>query len=448
MGAYKQFLTSDIIITPFEVNKSFTFQGASELTASAVSIDRFLGLNTSSLFNPTTDPKTGQVSGATQYQRLIYNSIKELFYSNYLSSSYGDPANVGFIVPGNDEAGNVLVGSPSSTGRYFNYKQTDLTFARYFPTASNSTIGVISIPSRLFGNYIQPNSFQYTASTAASINVSLAFPGEFFNNTTTSGSININGIEFYATSSLTLPPNEPTRIYFYLQNGVGGVNTTNINAIQAITASLNFSSSIAPYDTYLSDITASRLALTLRLQAKTPGPVGNSYFVTPLIPPSSTTNFTGGITANFADDGEGNLISGSTIYGNIFYYQGLAIITSGSSADILNFVTSSAVTCSFSSSLTIYETQYKCTIRSNEFNATLNPSAEVSGSMLSYSGSYFYQPNGGIPTDNVTGSYFAPYVSTVGLYDEDQNLLAVGKLAQPLPTSATTDITILVNMDR
>ena len=317
MGAYKQFLTSDIIITPFEVNKSFTFQGASELTASAVSIDRFLGLNTSSLFNPTIDPKTGQVSGSTQYQRLIYNSIKELFYSNYLSSSYGDPANVGFIVPGNDEAGNVLVGPPSSTGRYFNYKQTDLTFAKYFPTASDSTIGVISIPSRLFGNYIQPNSF------------------------------------IWKSSSFTI-----------------------------------------------------------------------------------------------IDDGEGNLISGSTIYGNIFYYQGLAIITSGSSADILNFVTSSAVTCSFSSSLTIYETQYKCTVRSNEFNATLNPSAEVSGSILSYSGSYFYQPNGGIPTDNVTGSYFAPYVSTVGLYDEDQNLLAVGKLAQPLPTSATTDITILVNMDR
>jgi hypothetical protein len=315
MGAYKQFLTSDI--TPFEVNKSFTFQGASELTASAVSIDRFLGLNTSSLFNPTIDPKTGQVSGSTQYQRLIYNSIKELFYSNYLSSSYGDPANVGFIVPGNDEAGDVLVGSPSSTGRYFNYKQTDLTFAKYFPTASDSTIGVISIPSRLFGNYIQPNSF------------------------------------IWKSSSFTI-----------------------------------------------------------------------------------------------IDDGEGNLISGSTIYGNIFYYQGLAIITSGSSADILNFVTSSAVTCSFSSSLTIYETQYKCTVRSNEFNVTLNPSAEISGSILSYSGSYFYQPNGGIPTDNVTGSYFAPYVSTVGLYDEDQNLLAVGKLAQPLPTSATTDITILVNMDR
>lgn len=321
MGAYKQFLTSDIIITPFEVNKSFTFQGAAALTASSVSIDRFLGLNTSSLFNPATDPKTGQVSESTQYQRLIYNSIKELFYSNYLSSSlgysYGDPLNIGYIIPGANEAGNVLVGSPSSTGRYFNYKQTDLTFAKYFPITSNSTIGVISIPSRLFGNYIQPNSF------------------------------------IWKSSSFTI-----------------------------------------------------------------------------------------------TDDGEGNLISGSTIYGNIFYSHGIAVITSGSSADILNFVTSSAVTCSFSSSLTIYETQYKCTIRENEFNATLNPSAEIGATETVLDESYFYQPNGGILADNVTGSYFAPYITTVGLYDEDQNLLAIGKLAQPLPTTATTDTTILINIDR
>jgi hypothetical protein len=48
----------------------------------------------------------------------------------------------------------------------------------------------------------------------------------------------------------------------------------------------------------------------------------------------------------------------------------------------------------------------------------------------------------------VTESYFSPYVTTVGLYDDDQNLLAVGKLSQPLPTSPTTDTTILINIDR
>jgi hypothetical protein len=34
------------------------------------------------------------------------------------------------------------------------------------------------------------------------------------------------------------------------------------------------------------------------------------------------------------------------------------------------------------------------------------------------------------------------------MYNEQNELLAVGKLAQPLPTSRTTDTTILVNIDR
>jgi hypothetical protein len=45
MGAYKQFLASDIVVTPFEVNKAFSFKGAAAMTASDVGIDRFLGTN-------------------------------------------------------------------------------------------------------------------------------------------------------------------------------------------------------------------------------------------------------------------------------------------------------------------------------------------------------------------------------------------------------------------
>ena len=95
MSAYKQFLASDITVVPFEVNKSFSYKGA-ELQGADVAIDRYLGLNTSSLFNPNTDPTTGQVS--TQYQRLVYDSIQELYYSNYLSSSYGSPATTQSLV--------------------------------------------------------------------------------------------------------------------------------------------------------------------------------------------------------------------------------------------------------------------------------------------------------------------------------------------------------------
>ena len=297
--AYKQFLASDIIVTPFVVNKGFSFK-QSEWSAEA-QVDKFLGTSGSFLTNTST---TGVIN--TEYQVLVYNSVKELYYSNFLTQSYGDVLQVGYIVPGVNSEGNVLVGSPDSTGRYFNYLQSTLTASRFWPTGSGAQVGVISVSAKLFGEYIQPNSFKY---------------------------------EFVSAS----------------------------------------------------------------------------------------------ITHTLTDDGEGNLLSGSINVGNIIYPHGLAIITSqllaSGSIDVSN------VTCSFSSSMTIYETQYKCTIRENEFNFSLNPSL-ISGS------------TDGTAYNYVTSSYFNPYVTTVGLYDEYQNLLAIGKLAQPLPTTATTDTTILINIDR
>jgi hypothetical protein len=308
MSAYKQLLAQDVIITPFEVNKSFTFNGASQLTGSNIGIDRFIGKNltasyqsNSNIFNPNSDPTTGQIS--TQYQRLIYNSIKELYYSNYISGSYGSPASLPVLIPGNDPEGNVLVGATYSP-LFDNYLQSTLSFPHYFPTSSNSIIGILAIPSRLFGDKIQPNSF-----------------------------------------------------YYKTANG-----------------------------TYI-------------------------------------------------DDGEGNITSGSNIVGNIIYQHGMIIMTSASNNDINEFTTGSNITCSFSSSYSIYETQYKCTIRENEFNFSQNPTL-LSGS----SNDTLY--------NFATSSYFAPYITTVGLYDEMQNLIAVGKLSQPLPSSRTTDMTIYVNIDR
>lgn len=304
MGAYKQFLASDIIIVPFEVNKGFSFPYSQFATGSdnqLVGIDRFYGVSGSFETNQTT---TGTLS--TQYQVLVYNSIKELYYSNYLTQSYGDSIQTSSIIPGENEAGNALVGPTNSTGRYYNYPQSTLTASRSWTTGSGANIGVISVPSKTFGAYIQPNSFTYTFVSAS-------------------------------------------------------------------------------------------------------------------------------ITHTLTDDGEGNLVSASVNVGNIIYPHGLAIITNQGLATGSVSVTN--VTCSFSSSYVIYETQYKCTVRENEFNFSLNPSL-ISGS------------TDGTVYGYVTSSYFSPYLTTIGLYDEAQNLLAVGKLAQPLPTSATTDTTILINLDR
>ena len=140
-------------------------------------------------------------------------------------------------------------------------------------------------------------------------------------------------------------------------------------------------------------------------------------------------------TTIYTDDGEGGLISGSTKVGDVIYEHGMVIMTENDSTRTNLFVTDSNVILSFQSTMTIYESQYKCTFSPNEYTYTQNPSA-ISGSA-----------NSGIVYDFLTGSYFQPYVTTVGLYNNANQLVAVGKLSQPLQSSNVTDTTILVNLD-
>ena len=320
MGAFKKLLASDVIVTPFEVNKGFTFEGAAALTASDAGIDRFLGQNITGLFD-TSEATTGEI--ATEYKRLVYNSAKELYYSNTVGT-----ASLAFTVPGLDSTGDVLTGPASSAGRYENYLQTTLTVERFFPTGADDVIGVISIPSRLYGDRIQPGSFRFTAE---------------------SGSV-------YDDGNGTL--------FFDLDDGYAG-NIIYQHGLIILT--------------------------------------------------KDNEEVTGGLY-------------GSGTYGSSTY--------AGDAKPFLqNLIESPNAVCSFSSSFSLFETQYKCTVDTSEFNFSLNPSL-ISGS------------TDGTVYDFATGSYFNPYITTVGLYNEAQDLIAVGKLAKPLPSNNTTDLTILINIDR
>ena len=47
----------------------------------------------------------------------------------------------------------------------------------------------------------------------------------------------------------------------------------------------------------------------------------------------------------------------------------------------------------------------------------------------------------------LTGSNFAPYVTTVGLYDDDYNLIAIGKLSEPVQNDPDVELTLVVRID-
>lgn len=139
-------------------------------------------------------------------------------------------------------------------------------------------------------------------------------------------------------------------------------------------------------------------------------------------------------TAILEDDGNGNIVDAATPtthVGNVIYAHGIVVITNNSYLNTLQINTGQSL--QFKATFTIYENQTRCHINENEFNFTQNPSA-TSGST-------------GIYNNNVTGSSFTPYATTVGLYNAANQLLAVGKLAQPYPIPSNTDITFVVKYD-
>ena len=145
----------------------------------------------------------------------------------------------------------------------------------------------------------------------------------------------------------------------------------------------------------------------------------------------SSFSISGSTSGSIVDDGEGNLIvSGSTNYvGNIIYSHGMVLFTSQSYINTIQ----DDYTASYQAETTIFENQYKCTAREYEFNYSQNPTTTTGsdGQVYGY----------------ITGSDFAPYITCVGLYNEASELLAIGKLAQPLPTSRTSDISVIVRFD-
>lgn len=317
MSAFKQFLSTDVTVVPFVVNKSFTFEGEDSfdnngiIRLSAINYN----LTSSQFFNSASSVLSSSVSLGG-----LYNSIKQLYYTNYISNPIsGSPYITNYLGQTIEDDSRTNVYS-----RFYNYEQTSLFqtnsvgytsnygFERFFNTGSGVGVQVLSIPKEYFGDYINPNTF-----------------------------------------------------YFKLE----GLNPGDFDVV--------------------------------------------------------------------TDNGNGILISGSQTVGIINYSHGTVLFTNLPFLPQIdeNFQNATNLTCSFQSSRTIFETQYKCTIRPDEFNFSLNPSL-ISGS------------TDGTIYSFATSSYFSPYVTTVGFYNENQELLMVAKLAKPLPTSATTDTTILVNIDK
>ena len=178
--------------------------------------------------------------------------------------------------------------------------------------------------------------------------------------------------------------------------------------------------------------------------------------------------------------------------GNVFYNQGLIVITR-----YLNIILENGINdnpgfkLNFKSTETIYENEYLLVVGEDEFNISTNPSAVVSigqqiekftdsdgkvftvipypgakyvrkqtilddGTLLDYGYTGSVSPltkRVGFEQIEVsssidpTGSFLAPFITTIGLYDDDANCVAVAKLPQPIKCLPDIPLNFIVRFD-
>ena len=152
------------------------------------------------------------------------------------------------------------------------------------------------------------------------------------------------------------------------------------------------------------------------------------------------------------------------VMGNVFYSHGIITITRDTDTSRLGMLDEDWQ-LNYQSTNTIYENEILLVVDEDEFNTSTNPSAVnfVNLQNVEYTTSFegtkrtskydaatikpeflAYEYSSSI---DQTGSFIAPYVTTIGLYDENMDMVAVAKLATPIKSTPDLPVNFLVRID-
>ena len=203
------------------------------------------------------------------------------------------------------------------------------------------------------------------------------------------------------------------------------------------------------------------------------------------IKPGSVVLIDESTNITYTDDGYSNLLdSSNNIKGNVFYGLGLVILTKG----VIQNTTLTNFFLNFRATKTIYENEIFISVLENEFNFSQSPSAvyqvggytkqilitdpwdpagirKVSSSIWEYGTRYVrnkdfpysssldktkkgsFDDYLTLGASDRTGSFLAPMITTIGLYDDSLNMVAVAKLPVPIKSLPDYPVNFIVRFD-
>jgi len=358
---FKNLKSDDILVSPFEVHKTFTVTNLD--SGSGVFALPITKGTDATQYNWTTDSAFKTISSSIFHSLPNYYVINKMFYrdianmSGYIDYIHGIPNGV-----------NPIISYTETRNLYDTVNNPDLqTLRRPYTRQLHTSASVISIPQKLYGEYISPMSVRLT--------------------------------------------DDSTDSTLILQD-----------------------------DGY-----------------------GNLYDIA----------FSSSYSARIPDSNN----SGSVV-GNVFYNDGLVVITdTGSYSSVGLGGGSDGFSLTFNSTQTIYESEYVCNIGENEFLQTTNKSLKVG-----YSGSVEFTGNDlddgiyrnselddypydltGYSTSSyknnepykvgteligaATHSDFSTYVTSIGLYNNKNELLVIAKTAKPIKNEKEMALNFVIRFD-
>jgi len=145
------------------------------------------------------------------------------------------------------------------------------------------------------------------------------------------------------------------------------------------------------------------------------------------------------------------------VQGVVFYQAGIAALSTSSFSATTDFLSESAGTSSVAQTLVSASITGSCdAMRHRIQNISFNNTTEINSAIYfcraphnkyNHSANPTYLSSSTIRVKSVSTDQPVAYITTIGLYDSSNDLLAVAKLSEPLRKDPTNEITLRVRLD-